>query len=165
MNTKQQEQAWTGNINFHVHIEEILAQLVDIFNQSPYFKHSGMTMRLVDQQIEAYIPMQDFMVGNRNFHILHGGATATVLDSIGGLVAMAELYKRANAETIEHAAKQVSRLATMDMRVDYLAPGHGEYFIARAEALRMGKKTCTMRMNLVNNQEKLIATAIASYSY
>ena len=53
----------------------------------------------------------------------------------------------------------------VDMRVDYLAPGRGKYFIARAETLRLGRKGCTMRMTMVNDEDKAIATAIASYAY
>ncbi len=78
---------------------------------------------------------------------------------------MAELYKRATKENFEQVSMQVARVATLDIRVDYLKPGRGQYFIATAEALRMGRKGCTMRMNMVNDQDKLIATAIASYAY
>ena len=109
--------------------------------------------------------MQPYMIGNVAFQILHGGLAATVLDSVGGIVAMGELYKKAEPETIADTIKKVSRLATVDMRVDYLAPGRGKYFIARAETLRLGRKGCTMRMTMVNDEDKAIATAIASYAY
>lgn len=99
------------------------------------------------------------------FQILHGGVAATLLDSIGGIVAMGELYKRAPAEQLADTIKKVSRLATVDMRVDYLAPGRGQHFIARAETLRLGRKGCTMRMTMINDENKAIATAIASYAY
>ncbi|BDE24908.1 hypothetical protein OCUAc20_34080 [Acinetobacter baumannii] len=56
-------------------------------------------------------------------------------------------------------------MATVDMRVDYLAPGRGKYFIARAEVLRLGRKGCTMRMTMVNDEDKAIAAGIASYAY
>lgn len=46
------------------------------------------------------------------------------------------------------------------MRVDYLAPGRGKYFIARAEVLRLGRKGCTMRMTMVNDEDKQIAAAL-----
>lgn len=78
---------------------------------------------------------------------------------------MGELYKRSNPDEPADTMKKVSRLATVDMRVDYLAPGRGKYFIARAETLRMGRKGCTMRMTMVNDEDKPIATAIASYAY
>ena len=78
---------------------------------------------------------------------------------------MGELYKRAEPDMLAETLKKVSRLATVDMRVDYLAPGRGQYFIAKAEVLRMGRKGCTMRMTMVNDEGKAIATGIASYAY
>jgi uncharacterized protein (TIGR00369 family) len=159
--------SWTGNIHLgsKVDIDVVLKQLCKAFNSSPYFQHNGMTMRVVEGQIEGYIEMQPYMIGNVAFQILHGGVAATLLDSIGGIVAMGELYKRAPAEQLADTIKKVSRLATVDMRVDYLAPGRGQYFIARAETLRLGRKGCTMRMTMVNDENKAIATAIASYAY
>ena len=161
------EKSWTGSIHLgaKVDIDVVFEQLVKAFNASPFFKHNTMTMRVVDGQIEAYIDMQDYLIGNVAFQILHGGVAATVLDSIGGIVAMGELYKKAEPDTIADIIKKVSRLATVDMRVDYLAPGRGKYFIARAETLRLGRKGCTMRMTMVNDEGKSIATAIASYAY
>jgi uncharacterized protein (TIGR00369 family) len=109
--------------------------------------------------------MQPELIGNVAFQILHGGVAATMLDSIGGVVAMEQLYRHATPEDLPDTIKKVSRLATVDMRVDYLAPGRGKYFIARAETLRLGRKGCTMRMTMVNNDDKPIATAIASYAF
>ncbi|WP_168461493.1 thioesterase family protein [Acinetobacter sp. A1] len=161
------EKSWTGNIHLgaKVDIDVVLRQLVHAFNSSPFFQHNGMNMRVVDGQIEAYIEMQPYMVGNVAFQILHGGVAATILDSVGGIVAMGELYKKTEPETLPDTIKKVTRLATVDMRVDYLAPGRGKYFIARAETLRLGRKGCTMRMTMVNDEDKPIATAIASYAY
>ena len=158
---------WTGNIHLgaKVDIDVVLKQLCHAFNHSPYFQHNQMLMRVVDRKIEAYIEMQPFMVGNVAFEILHGGVAATILDSVGGIVAMAELYKKAEANELADTIKKVTRLATLDMRVDYLAPGRGRYFIARAETLRLGRKGCTMRMTLTNDEDKPIATAIASYAF
>ena len=161
------EKNWTVNIHLgaKVDIDIVLRQLVNAFNGSPFFQHNGMSMRVVDGQIEAYIELQPYMVGIVAFQILHGGVAATLLDSIGGIVAMGELYKRAESDQLPDTLKKVSRLATVDMRVDYLAPGRGQYFIATAETLRMGRKGCTMRMTMVNDEGKAIATAIASYAY
>ena len=120
---------------------------------------------MVDDQIEAYVEMKPELVGNLAFQILHGGVAATILDSIGGIVAMEQLYRHSSPENLPDTIKKVSRLATVDMRVDYLAPGRGQFFIARAETLRLGRKGCTMRMTMVNDEDKPIATAIASYAY
>ena len=161
------ERKWTDHIHLgaEIKIEVVLKQLCQAFNSSPFFKHSGMNMRVVDQQIEGHIHMEPYLIGNVAFQILHGGVAATLLDSIGGIVAMGELYKHATPEQLPETIKKVSRLATVDMRVDYLAPGRGQHFIARAETLRLGRKGCTMRMTMVNDEGKAIATAIASYAY
>lgn len=161
------EKKWTGGIHLgaKVDLDLVLEQLCHTFNHSPFFSHNSMTMRVVDQQIEGYIEMQPHMIGNMAFQILHGGVAATLLDSVGGIVAMGELYKRAEPEHLPETIKKVTRLATVDMRVDYLSPGRGKFFIARAETLRLGRKGCTMRMTLVNDEDKAIATAIASYAF
>ncbi len=163
----QAEKSWTGSVQdgSEINIDRIFDKLTQAFNSSPFFQHAGMQMRVVDGQIEAYIDMQDFMIGNVAYQILHGGVAATILDSIGGITSMGELYKKATLDDIDEVGKKASRLATVDMRVDYLAPGRGQYFTARAETLRLGRKGCTMRMTLINDEAKPIATAIASYAY
>ena len=164
---KETEKSWTGNIEAgsNVEIDVLLQQLCQAFNGSPFYKFCGMTMHVVDGAIEAHVEMQKDLIGNVAFQILHGGVAATILDSIGGITAMGELYKKATPDEMAETGKKVSRLATVDMRVDYLAPGRGQYFTARAETLRLGRKGCTMRMTLINDEEKAIATAIASYAY
>lgn len=161
---------WTGSINLALastdenFSEIVFNQLCKSFNKSPFFYHCGMTMRVVDGEIKGFVDMNLNLIGNVAFQILHGGVAATLLDSIGGIVAMGEIYCQGKGE-LKDRIRQVARLATTDMRVDYLAPGRGTQFIATAEALRMGRKGCTMRMNLHNNESKLIATATASYVY
>ncbi len=157
---------WTSNIHLaEGQMDTVRKQLCQAFNHSPFIAHNGMQMRVVDEHIEGYITMQPQLIGNVAFQILHGGVAATLLDSIGGIVAMAALYERSQPDELSKTILQVSRLATVDMRVDYLRPGRGEHFIAQAEVLRLGKKGCTMRMNLSNEHEQMIATAIASYAF
>ena len=100
------DKKWTGSIHLgsKVDIDVVLKQLCHAFNSSPYFKHNDMLMRVADGQIEAYIEMQPFMIGNVAFQILHGGVAATILDSIGGIAAMGELYKKAEADELPDAA-------------------------------------------------------------
>lgn len=161
------QKKWTGNIQLgsKVDLSVVLNQLTQVFNTSPYLAHNEMIMRVVDDQIEGYIEMKPNLIGNLSFQILHGGVAATLLDSIGGIVAMGELYRNAEPDQMAETLKKVSRLATVDLRIDYLAPGRGQHFIAKAEALRMGRKGCTMRMTMLNDEGKIIAVGIASYAY
>ncbi len=159
--------SWTGNINTTdgVKLDVMLQQLCRAFNGSPFFSYLNMEMILEGDEIKCVLDMSEALVGNVAFQILHGGVAATMLDSIGGIVAMGELYKRTDKEHIAETVKKVTRLATVDMRIDYIAPGRGSQFIGSAEVLRMGRKGCTTRMNMHNNEGKLIATGIASYAY
>jgi uncharacterized protein (TIGR00369 family) len=161
------KKSWTGNVDFgsDADLNVVLEQLCHAFNQSPFYAYCGMSMRVVDGVIEAYIEMQKELIGNTAFQILHGGVAATILDSIGGITAMGELYRKATPDELAEISQKVSKLATIDIRVDYLAPGRGQYFVARAETLRLGRKGCTMRMTMENDEGKAIATAIASYVY
>jgi len=163
---KQTLSSWTRNISeeeFADH-EHVLQRLCDSFNASPFVQHIGMQMQVVHGQIQGYIEMRPELIGNTDFRILHGGGTAAFLDSIGGIVAMGEIYRRKEG-LIEEQRKKAARLATLDMRIDYLSPGRGDYFIASAEAVRMGRKGCTVRMALHNNEGKMIAIGTAVYAY
>jgi len=158
--------SWTGDISeaLFEDFDQVLQTLCETFSASPFMQHLGMQFNVVNGEIQGLIDMTPDLIGNTHFRILHGGATAAVLDSIGGIAAMAEIYRRREG-LIEEQRKKVARLATTDMRVDYLSPGRGEYFIATAEVMRLGRKGCTMRMDLHNNEGKAIAIATAVYAY
>ena len=158
--------SWTGDISEALFddFDQVLQTLCETFSASPFMQHLGMQFNVVNGEIQGLIDMTPDLIGNTHFRILHGGATAAVLDSIGGIAAMAEIYRRREG-LIEEQRKKVARLATTDMRVDYLSPGRGEYFIATAEVMRLGRKGCTMRMDLHNNEGKAIAIATAVYAY
>ncbi len=145
-------------------LEEIAERLVEVFNRSPYIAHSGMTFYYENGEMVGKIQLNQNLIGNVAFQILHGGVAATILDSIGGLVGMFEIYRR-NQETFDEQTRKVSRLATVDLRIDYLAPGRGKEFIATAEVIRMGRKGHTARMLLTNQEGKPIAVGIASYAF
>ena len=82
-----------------------------------------MQMRVVNDEIEGYIEMKPYLIGNVAFQILHGGVAATLLDKYWWIVAMGELYKRAEPDQLPDTLKKVSRLATVDMRVIILHLG------------------------------------------
>ena len=56
-----------------------------------------------------------------------------------------------------------SRTGTIDLRVDYLRPGRGEWFAARGRIMRAGRKVAVARMEMNNNAEKLIAVGTGTY--
>lgn len=156
---------WTNHID-ESNVADLLPAMCQAFNNSPFMRHNQFSMQVnaAGDGIECVLDMSDHLVGNVHFGILHGGVAATILDSIGGLQGMIELFRRGQG-TFEERRKKVGRLATMDMRIDYLAPGKGTSFAATAEVVRLGRKSCTCRMQMVNDAGKLIAVGTASYVY
>lgn len=145
-------------------IESIAHRLVQVFNQSPFTHYCGMQFIYENGQMQAKFLANPNLIGNTAFNILHGGVSATILDSLGGLAAMLEIY-RANQGTFAEQTKKVQRLATVDLRIDYLAPGRGNAFVATAEVLKLGRKGCTVRMLLVNDDGNSIAHGMGRYAF
>lgn len=54
-------------------------------------------------------------------------------------------------------------MGTIDMRVDYLRPGHGEHFTITSQLLRGGNKVAVARADLHNERQSHIASATATY--
>nr|WP_282443968.1 thioesterase family protein [Moraxella osloensis] len=145
-------------------IDVLGQQLANIMSQSPFVAHTFTTYHYEAGKVYGKVKSNPALIGNPNFEILHGGMTATLLDTIGGLEGMLEIYRR-DQGTFEEQTKKIKRMATVDLRVDYLAPGRGHEFMVTAEVIRMGRKGCTTRMMLVNDEGKLIAHGIASYAF
>lgn len=145
-------------------IDVLGQQLANIMSQSPFVAHTFTTYHYEAGKVYGKVKSNPALIGNPNFEILHGGMTATLLDTIGGLEGMLEIYRR-DQGTFEEQTKKIKRMATVDLRVDYLAPGRGHEFMVTAEVIRMGRKGCTTRMMLVNDEGKPIAHGIASYAF
>jgi uncharacterized protein (TIGR00369 family) len=54
-------------------------------------------------------------------------------------------------------------MGTIDLRVDYLRPGLGRHFLATGYILRMGNRVAVTRMELANDEKRLIAVGTGAY--
>ncbi|MDK9706922.1 MAG: thioesterase family protein [Desulforhopalus sp.] len=143
----------------------MLDVLKAIYEQSMPF-HRLLQVRitaLTASDVEARIDMREELVGNFVRGILHGGVISSILDLAGGLVASVELLKHLEGMDVEELAKRMAKIGTIDLRVDYLRPGKGEFFIATGSVLRKGSKVAVVRTELVNDQKVLIAAGTGTY--
>jgi uncharacterized protein (TIGR00369 family) len=108
--------------------------------------------------------MRPQLVGSAVHGRLHGGVTAAVLDAMGGLALMAAIGERHGDESTANVLKRFLHMATIDLRVDYLRPGVGSHFVASATVLRLGQRIGSTQMRLVNESDRLIATAAGTYA-
>lgn len=83
--------------------------------------------------------------------ILHGGITATLIDTAMAFAVVTELAEGEKASTI-------------DLTIHYLRPHTEGTVTCTAKVVRAGKRIFTLSAETVNGQGKLIATAISTYT-
>ena len=108
--------------------------------------------------------MREQLVGNFLRGNLHGGVISSVLDVTGGLVAFLGLQQKLKDEPLQVRIERFARVGTIDIRIDYLRPGIGQWFEARGFPLRTGNKVAVARMELFSDAGELIAVGTGAYT-
>ena len=130
----------------------------------PFNKLIGMKIDNLDlENIRIRFEMRPELVGNFMRGNLHGGVISTVLDVIGGMLAWTGIMKKMEGSNFEEITERFAKIGTIDLRVDYLRPGLGKYFVATGSTLRAGNKLSAIRMELHNDEGLLIAVGTGSY--
>ena len=134
-----------------------------------------MSPKVAKQIVEEFIPLHKFLevellevkegycklkfpfrpevIGDPRSQRWHGGIIATAMDSAGGLVAMTTLT---SAE---------DKVATIDIRVDYLRGTSPSDLIVVGELVRSGNRVIATKMQAwQENEEKLVAESRAMFS-
>lgn len=118
---------------------------------------------LTDDNVCIKIEMKDEFIGNYKYGILHGGVISSVLDVTGGAIASVGLLKKMAGNPPGEIEKRISKISTVDLRVDYLRPGKGRFFLASGSVMRIGNKVAVIRTTLHNDQEVLTAVGTGTY--
>lgn len=130
----------------------------------PFNKILGLRLESLDEhRVCMKFEMKDDLIGNIMGKILHGGVISAALDTAGGLIAAIGIMKKADGLHDEQIMKRTLKMGTIDLRVDYLRPGQGKYFLATGSIMRMGKKVAVSRMKLHNDKGLLIAVGTGTY--
>ncbi|MCX5849390.1 MAG: thioesterase family protein [Deltaproteobacteria bacterium] len=130
----------------------------------PFNKYLGIKIDSISTNgVVVRIDMRDDLIGNFAKNILHGGVISTILDFTGGVIAhIHELNEMKNA-SMDKLAKRLANTGTIDMRIDYIRPGKGSYFLATGHILRLGQRVAVTRTELVNDEGVLIAVGTSTY--
>ena len=102
------------------------------------------------RSVEIRFPFSSKLTQQNGF--VHAGAVTSVMDSAYGYAALSVAPEEADVLSVE-------------VKVNLLAPGAGESFVARASVKRAGKRltVCTAdAFAVTGGEEKLIATMLAS---
>ncbi len=130
----------------------------------PFNKVLGLRVHSLEyDEVMLKFVMRDELIGNYMRSSLHGGVISSVIDVTGGLAAFMGVQQKNSNCNLQEKLDRFSKLGTIDLRVDYLRPGCGKWFIASGYTLRTGKKVAVTRIELKNDQEDLIAVGTGTY--
>ena len=141
------------------------AALVDLFEHKIRFNALiGLKIDGVQpDDVRASFPMRPELIGHHSYGRLHGGVVSSVLDALGGLALMVGIAQRHPHDNTLQVMQRFTRMATIDLRIDYLRPGLGESFAASAAVVRLGSRIGRTQMQMFDAKGVLIATAAGAY--
>ncbi|WMS89231.1 thioesterase family protein [Pleionea litopenaei] len=144
---------------------ELVEQLAETFSQKvPFNKLLGLEFDQLDRDCcKVHFDNKPELVGNYIQGILHGGVIASAIDVAGGTMAALGLMQKNPESHPEELLDKLSRLGTIDLRIDYVRPGRGKRFETTAKILRTGNKVAVVRMELHNEENTLIALGTGTY--
>jgi uncharacterized protein (TIGR00369 family) len=120
-------------------------------NYSQYIDGLLHMERSIDKEkktCEINVPLNP--VWNNSLNIVHGGITATILDTVMGTVVNAFLPEGYGA-------------VTNQLNIHYIAPGLGETIRCRAEIIHQGSKTVVVSGEAYRSDGKKIAHATGTF--
>ncbi len=141
------------------------AAITQMWEQRIRFNHT-LGLKVVSLQpddVQARLDMRPDLVGHFSYGRLHGGVISASLDALAGLALIVALGEKHADESADQVMHRFGRMGTIDLRVDFLRQGIGQFFIGHAEVTRLGGRIGSTQMRMVNEQGTLIATAAASF--
>ncbi|MEK1940584.1 MAG: thioesterase family protein [Pseudomonas sp.] len=143
---------------------ELKQAVQSFFERIPFNQMLGIRIdELSTEQVLMSLPMQPSLVGNFVHGILHGGVISALLDVTGGAMALIGAFERHQNLSSSERMARLSKLGTIDLRVDYLRPGRGQHFVAKAVLLRSGNKVAVVRSELHADDGTLVAVGTGTY--
>jgi uncharacterized protein (TIGR00369 family) len=140
-------------------LEELIGRTFE--QMIPFNRVLGLKLHSLDPKApQLKFDMRPELVGNPVRQILHGGVISATLDVVGGLaIALASLAEKTETAPV----RQFPNIGTIDLRIDYLRPGRGKFFVATGRVVRLGGRVAVAHTELVNDGGEQIATGSAAY--
>jgi uncharacterized protein (TIGR00369 family) len=124
-------------------------RLREDFRQVPFAHLLGLEMGEIERGA-AIFHLNVRAELKQNKGLLHGGVTASLIDTVAAFAAVTLL------ETEESTT-------TIDLTIHYLRPLTAGRATARARVLRAGRRVLTISVEVFNEEEVIVATALTSY--
>jgi len=102
--------------------------------------------------VRVSVPFRKEVVGDIRKNRWHGGIIATIMDSVGAIAGGT------------HSTSLEDKLATIDLRIDYLRGAEASSIIVEGKIVRLGNRILVSKMKAFQNEE-LIAEGKGVYNF
>ncbi|HZR37270.1 MAG TPA: PaaI family thioesterase [Nevskia sp.] len=119
----------------------------------PHVKELGIELSHADaRSAEGRLPYRPEFLGDAEHQLIHTGVVTTLIDSVCGVALIAHIG-------------QPTRIATLDLRVDYLRPSRpGKDLVCRAECYRLTDQIAFLRASVWQDRaDEPVATSLAAF--
>jgi acyl-CoA thioesterase len=119
------------------------------FAAVPYAKLIGLELGEISPgAVSIHLDVRNDLKQNQG--VIHGGAVASLIDTAAALAVLTQL------DTNE-------RVSTTDLTIHYLRPASSGRLTAEARIVRGGRRLFVLSVEVRNDQQILVATAVTSY--
>ncbi|HEX8423854.1 MAG TPA: PaaI family thioesterase [Pyrinomonadaceae bacterium] len=124
-------------------------RIQEAFENVPFAHLIGMELGEVTRGVATLrLAVRDNLRQNRG--VVHGGVTASLIDTAAAFAILTLLEPGQSTTTI-------------DLTIHYLRPLFNGQAMARARVLRAGRRLIVVAVDIVDEAENLVATALTSY--
>jgi len=126
-----------------------LERIRDAFARVPYAHLLGLELgEMTDGVATVHLKVRDELKQNEG--VVHGGAIASLIDTASAFAVVTQL------EPNEH-------VTTTDLTIHYLRPITKGSMTAKARVLRRGRRLFVIQVDVSDDQQVLLATAVTGY--
>lgn len=126
-----------------------LRRIHEAFERVPYARLIGIEVGQLERGAATlHLRVRDEL--RQNLGVVHGGATASLIDT-------------ASAFAILTLLKPGETTTTIDLTIHFLRPLTEGQATARATVRRAGRRVLTVSVEVIDDNQTLVATAITSY--
>ena len=119
------------------------------FASVPYARLIGLELGEISPGAATiHLEVRDDLRQNQG--VIHGGAVASLIDTAAAFAVLTQI------ETNE-------RVSTTDLTIHYLRPANSGRLTASARIVRAGRRLIVVSVEVTNDQDILVATAVTSY--
>jgi len=126
-----------------------IARIHEAFASVPYAKFLGLELgEMKPGEASIHLAVRDELRQNRG--VVHGGAVASLIDTASAFAVVTRL-------------EPDERVTTTDLTIHYLRPVSAGRITATARIVRAGRRLFVLSVEVMDDHQKLIATAVTTY--